>query len=174
MLSAFKRNEVDLLIGVASTFDRQKYMVFSDPILSTSFAMISRSPQHTKIADLNDVIVSVENGFAIEQKIIDLQIKGQILAMPSATVALNAVETGLADVYIGNGLILQNLYTFGDFKRSLYFSPLTELPFERLYITATKNNRAIIEKINNAYNQLPESALTEIYDNWLTNTQKKC
>ncbi|PSU17252.1 transporter substrate-binding domain-containing protein [Photobacterium kishitanii] len=173
MLSAFKRNEVDLLIGVASTFDRQKYMVFSDPILSTSFAMISRSPQHTKIADLNDVIVSVENGFAIEQKIIDLQIKGQILAMPSATVALNAVETGLADVYIGNGLILQNLYTFGDFKRSLYFSPLTELPFERLYITATKNNRAIIEKINNAYNQLPESALTEIYDNWLTNTQKK-
>ncbi|CEO38422.1 transcriptional regulator [Photobacterium kishitanii] len=173
MLSAFKRNEVDLLIGVASTFDRQKYMVFSDPILSTSFAMISRSPQHTKIADLNDVIVSVENGFAIEQKIKDLQIKGQILAMPSSTVALNAVETGLADVYIGNGLILQNLYTFGDFQRSLYFSPLTELPFERLYITATKNNRAIIDKINNAYNQLPESALTEIYDNWLTNTQKK-
>ena len=45
MVAAFKRNDVDLLIGIAATFDRQKYMLFSDPILSTSFAMLSRSPQ---------------------------------------------------------------------------------------------------------------------------------
>ncbi len=173
MVSAFKRNEVDLLIGIATTFDRQQYMVFSDPILSTAFAMLSRSPQHTKISDLNNVTVSIENGFAIEQKIIDLQIKGQILAMPSSTVALNAVEAGLADVYIGNGLILQNLHTFGDLPQTLYFSPLTELPFERLYITATKNNKAIIDNINQAYKQLPQSVLTNIYDTWLTNTQQK-
>lgn len=173
MISAFKRNEVDLLIGVASTFDRQKYMLFSDPILSSSFAMLSRSPLHAKIADLDDVVVSVEHGFAIEQKIVDMQLKSQILAMPSNTMALDAVETGLADVYIGNSLILKNQYNFRDLQQPLYFSPLAELPFERLYITATKNNRAIIKNINKAYNQLPISVLTEIYDNWLTNTQKK-
>lgn len=173
LLSAFKRNEVDLLIGVSATFDHQKYMVFSDPILSTSYAMLSTTPQHTQTSDLTEVIVSINNGFAIEQKIIDLQLKGQILAMPSNAIALNAVESGLADVYIGNGLILQNLHTFGDLQRSLYFSPLTELPFERLYITATKNNSAIIDKINQAYNQLSEHVLTNIYDKWLTTAQKK-
>ncbi|WP_394167709.1 transporter substrate-binding domain-containing protein [Photobacterium piscicola] len=173
MVSAFKRNEIDLLIGVSATFERQKYMIFSDPILSTSFAMLSRSSQHTKITDLNNVIISVENGFAIEEKIIDLQVKGQILPMPSSTVALNAVNGGLADVYIGNGLSLQNLHTFGSLQQSLYFTPLTELPFERLYITATKNNQDIINKINKAYAQLPQTLLTDIYDNWLTNTQKK-
>lgn len=173
MVSAFKRNEIDLLIGVSATFDRQKYMIFSDPILSTSFAMLSRSSQHTKITDLSNVIISVENGFAIEEKIIDLQVKGQIIPMPSSTVALSAVNSGLADVYIGNGLSLQNLHTFGSLQQSLYFTPLTELPFERLYITATKNNQDIINKINKAYAQLPQTLLTDIYDNWLTNTQKK-
>lgn len=111
MISAFKRNDIDLLIGIAATFDRQKYMLFSDPILSTSFAMLSRSPQHTKIADLNNVTISVEDGFAIKQKIANLHIKNQILSLPSNTIALNAVETGLADVYIGNSLMLHNLYT---------------------------------------------------------------
>ncbi|MCD9464054.1 hypothetical protein CJF25_13825 [Photobacterium phosphoreum] len=173
MVAAFKRNDVDLLIGIAATFDRQKYMLFSDPILSTSFAMLSRSPQHTKIADLNNVTVSVENGFAIEQKITDLRIKGKILSLPSSTVALNAVETGLADVYIGNGLILQNLHTLGNLPPSLYFSPLTELPFERLYITATKNNRVLIDNINQAYNQLTDNTLTNIYNTWLTTAQKE-
>ncbi|KAE8177920.1 ATP-binding protein [Photobacterium carnosum] len=173
MISAFKRNDIDLLIGIAATFDRQKYMLFSDPILSTSFAMLSRSPQHTKIADLNNVTISVEDGFAIKQKIANLHIKNQILSLPSNTIALNAVETGLADVYIGNSLMLHNLYTFGDLKKSLYFSPLTELSFERLYITATKNHALLLNKINKAYNQLPETVLTNIYDKWLTAPQKK-
>lgn len=173
MLSAFKRNEVDLLIGVAPTLDRQKYMVFSDPILSTSFAMLSASSKHTKLSDLKNTIISIENGFAIEQKIIDMQFAEQILSMPSTKVALNAVKKGLADAYIGNGLILQNLYTYGDLQHSLSFSPLTALPFERLYITATKNHRSLINKINQAYDQLPESELTEIYDHWLTNKQQK-
>ncbi|MCD9554292.1 transporter substrate-binding domain-containing protein [Photobacterium carnosum] len=173
MISAFKRNDIDLLIGIAATFDRQKYMLFSDPILSTSFAMLSRSPQHTKIADLNNVTISVEDGFAIKQKIANLHIKNQILSLPSNTIALNAVETGLADVYIGNSLMLHNLYTFGDLKKSLYFSPLTEISFERLYITATKNHALLLNKINKAYNQLPETVLTNIYDKWLTAPQKK-
>lgn len=173
MVSAFKRKEIDLLIGVAATFERQKYMLFSTPILSTSYAMLSRSPLHTSLTDLNEIIVSLEEGFAIEQKIVDMQLAEQILSMPSNKVALNAVKKGLADVYIGNGLILQNLYTYGDLQHSLYFSPLTALPFERLYITATKNNRSLINKINQAYSQLPESELTEIYDNWLTNKQQQ-
>ena len=173
MISAFKRNDIDLLIGIAATFDRQKYMLFSDPILSTSFAMLSRSPQHTKIADLNNATISVENGFAIKHKIANLHIKNQIVSLPSNTIALNAVETGLADVYIGNSLMLHNLYTFGDLKKSLYFSPLTELSFERLYITATKNHARLLNKINKAYNQLPETVLANIYDKWLTVPQKK-
>ncbi|MBY3790677.1 transporter substrate-binding domain-containing protein [Photobacterium carnosum] len=173
MISAFKRNDIDLLIGIAATFDRQKYMLFSDPILSTSFAMLSRSPQYTKIADLNNVTISVEDGFAIKQKIANLHIKNQIVSLPSNTIALNAVETGLADVYIGNSLMLHNLYTFGDLKKSLYFSPLTELSFERLYITVTKNHALLLNKINKAYNQLPETVLTNIYDKWLTAPQKK-
>ncbi|PSU04902.1 transcriptional regulator [Photobacterium aquimaris] len=173
MVSAFKRKEIDLLIGVAATFESQKYMLFSTPILSASYAMLSRSPLHTSLTDLNEIIVSLEEGFAIEQKIVDMQLAKQILSMPSNKVALNAVEKGLADVYIGNGLMLQNLYTYGDLQHSLYFSPLTTLPFERLYITATKNNRSLINKINQAYSQLSESELTEIYDNWLTNKQQQ-
>ncbi|PSU20421.1 transcriptional regulator [Photobacterium phosphoreum] len=173
MVSAFKRNEVDLLIGVAPTLDRQNYMIFSDPILSTSFAMISASSQHTKLSDLKNTIISIENGFAIEQKIVDMQLADQILSMPSSKVALNAVKKGLADVYIGNGLILQNSYTYEDLQQSLSFSPLTELPFERLYITANKNNQLIINKINKAYNLLSETELTNIYDTWLTNSQQK-
>ncbi|MEC6815406.1 transporter substrate-binding domain-containing protein [Photobacterium toruni] len=172
MVSAFRRNEVNLLIGVAPTLDRQKYMIFSTPILSTSFAMLSASPQHTKLSDLKNAIISIENGFAIEQKIIDMQLANQILSMPSSTIALNAVKTGLADVYIGNSLILQNLHTFDDLQQSLYFSPLTELPVERLHITATKNNRALIDSINQAYSKVTGNTLTNIYNTWLTNSQK--
>ncbi|PST86238.1 transcriptional regulator [Photobacterium sp. NCIMB 13483] len=173
MLAAFKSNDVDLLIGIAATFNRQKYMVFSDPILSSSFAMLSRSPLYTKISDLNDATISVENGFAIKQKIIDLHLNGQILAMPSSTVALNAVDTGLADVYIGNSLILHHSLTTNKQQSPLYFSPITTLPFERLYITATRNNRVLIDNINQAYSQLHPAVLTAIYDRWLTPIQKK-
>lgn len=67
VLTAFKAGELDLLPGVTSTFSRQRYMAFSEPMFSIRRAVITKEKPINQFQELNSKKIAVEQGFALQE-----------------------------------------------------------------------------------------------------------
>ncbi|MGF1860715.1 transporter substrate-binding domain-containing protein [Photobacterium profundum] len=174
VLNGFNNHEVDILVGVSSTFERQKVMSFSKPILTTSMAMITKTPSITSFKQIDHQLIAVEQGFAIGEQLTKLSsAKLQMVNFPTSYQAFNAVLQGVADVYIGNSITLDDMRTHENANNDLYLHVLPDLPYERLYVAAHREQSALIDDLNKGYQALDLHLLTGIYDTWLTKSQQR-
>ncbi|WP_281223166.1 transporter substrate-binding domain-containing protein [Photobacterium sanguinicancri] len=174
VLKGFNNNEIDILVGVSSTFERKKIMHFSKPLVVVPMAVVSKDPSIQNIQDLTGQVISVESGFAIEEQLRQLANKKlNIEQYSSSSAAFNAMRIGDANAYIGNAITLRNMLSREDDRGAISFQELPDLPYERLYIASHKNNATIIADLNTAYESLSQHLLASIYDTWLTTSQQR-
>ncbi|MDO6500080.1 transporter substrate-binding domain-containing protein [Photobacterium sanguinicancri] len=174
VLKGFNNNEIDILVGVSSTFERKKIMHFSKPLVVVPMAVVSKDPSIQNIQDLTGQVISVESGFAIEEQLRQLANKKlNIEQYSSSSAAFNAMRIGDANAYIGNAITLRNMLSREDDRGAIAFQELPDLPYERLYIASHKNNTTVIADLNAAYASLSQHTLTSIYDTWLTTSQQR-
>lgn len=174
VLEGFNNNEIDILVGVSSTFERKKIMHFSQPLIVVPMAVVSKDPAIKNIQDLAGQVIAVESGFAIEEQLRQLtNNKLNIEQYSSSSAAFSAMHIGDANAYIGNAITLRNMMSREDDRESIVFQELPDLPYERLFIASHKQNTAIIADLNAAYSTLSQHLLTSIYDTWLTNAQQR-
>ncbi|MGF1703044.1 transporter substrate-binding domain-containing protein [Photobacterium makurazakiensis] len=174
VLHAFNNNEIDILVGVSSTYERQKYMHFSKPLVVIPMAAISQTDNIQSINQLKDKLIAVEQGFAIREQLQQLSANPlQLVSFPTSEQAFMAVQQGTTKAYIGNAItldVMQNHYSTVD---QLPLSQLEDVPYERLYLAAHKSNREIIDKLNSGLDKISQHRLNNIYDTWLTTSQQQ-
>ncbi|SFA67342.1 response regulator [Metapseudomonas otitidis] len=136
---ALRRGEVDVVPSAAKTPERERWMAFSDPYLTTTSLIYSRrETPYRSLDDLAGRRVAVERGYAMEDRLRQRSRDLQLVETSDTEAALRALSSGRADAYVGNmmaagylihRLNLSNLEVSGDpglAGSALHFAVLRE------------------------------------------------
>ncbi|GAB2904512.1 hypothetical protein GCM10027093_47650 [Paraburkholderia jirisanensis] len=104
LLAAACANQVDLLMSIARTPEREHCLAFSDPYFEASTSVVARADNADvtdELARSADVRVAVERGFLLDGLLRERFPRAQIDAFANTEAALSAVARGTSDVYFG-------------------------------------------------------------------------
>lgn len=103
VLAAVKAGEVDVLPSMAATPEREAFLSFSTPYLSTSSLIFARRDSTIRsLDDLSGRRVAVEQGYAVHELLTQAVPGIDFVVSEDSSSALKAVSTGRADAYVGN------------------------------------------------------------------------
>ncbi|CAK1829728.1 two-component system, NarL family, sensor histidine kinase EvgS [Vibrio crassostreae] len=170
VLSAFEKGELDLLVGVSSTKERQEYMTFSEPMFSIRRAVITQNLKINDLSELATVNLALEKGFALNDLLPSLLPESRITTLDSTQAAFTAVEENHVDAYIGDALSLSALLREQP-KDSLTLSVLPDLPADHLHFAVKKGKHKLLSRINFALEDIKQDSLQSIYNQWLAPSQ---
>ncbi|WP_213865599.1 transporter substrate-binding domain-containing protein [Vibrio crassostreae] len=170
VLSAFEKGELDLLVGVSSTKERQEYMTFSEPMFSIRRAVITQNLKINDLSELATANLALEKGFALNDLLPSLLPDSRITTLDSTQAAFTAIEDNRVDAYIGDALALSALLREQP-KDSLTLSVLPDLPADHLHFAVKKGKHKLLSRINFALEDIKQSSLQSIYNQWLAPSQ---
>ncbi|MFS2127429.1 ATP-binding protein [Pseudomonas sp. Pseusp97] len=103
VLAAVKAGEVDLLPSMAATEERQRFLSFTQPYVTSSSLIFARRDSTIRtLDDLSGRRVAVEHGYAVHE-LLSKAVPGiDFVLVEDSPSALKAVSTGRADAYVGN------------------------------------------------------------------------
>ncbi|MBD9676955.1 transporter substrate-binding domain-containing protein [Pseudomonas sp. PDM18] len=103
VLAAVKAGEVDLLPSMAATDERQHFLSFTQPYVTTSSLIFARRDSTIRtLDDLSGRRVAVEHGYAVHELLTKAVPGIDFVLVEDSPSALKAVSTGRADAYVGN------------------------------------------------------------------------
>ena len=163
VLAAVKAGEVDLLPSMAATEERQRFLSFTQPYVTSSSLIFARRDSTLRtLDDLSGRRVAVEHGYAVHE-LLSKAVPGiDFVLVEDSPSALKAVSTGRADAYVGNlitttflieQLDLSNLEVRGDsglgnsqvrFATRKELEPLVPL-LDRALGSVTRNEQEAIQ-----------------------------
>ncbi|WP_454442735.1 transporter substrate-binding domain-containing protein [Vibrio bathopelagicus] len=170
VLSAFERGELDLLVGVSSTKERQEYMTFSEPMFSIRRAVITQNRKINDLGELAAANLALEKGFALNDLLPSLLPESRITTLDSTQAAFTAIQENRVDAYIGDALALSALLREQP-RDSLTLSVLPDLPADHLHFAVKKGKHKLLSRINFALEDIKEGSLQSIYNQWLAPSQ---
>lgn len=170
VLSAFESGELDLLVGVSSTKERQEYMTFSEPMFSIRRAVITQNLKINDLSELATANLALEKGFALNDLLPTLLPESRITTLDSTQAAFTAIEENRVDAYIGDALALSALLREQP-KDSLTLSVLPDLPADHLHFAVKKGKHKLLSRINFALEDIKQGSLQSIYNQWLAPSQ---
>ncbi len=96
--------EIDIISNIVKTPERESFVLFSEPYFSPPTTVFTRknSLPITKISDLNNKRVAVENQFHMHERLKNEFPEIILLAVKDTVTALKQVSAGKVDAYIGN------------------------------------------------------------------------
>lgn len=166
VVTAFKAGELDLLPGVTSTFSRQQYMAFSEPMFSIRRGVITKQQPVNQFQELTGKKIAVEQGFALMELLPSLMPKTTLVPVSNSLQAIEAVRQSKADGYIGDAVVLSDLLRQHN-DPSLELSILPGLPTNHLHFATQKGKHKLLSRINFALEDIKSQSLTAIYNQWL-------
>ncbi|WP_263144437.1 EAL domain-containing protein [Pseudomonas sp. RIT-PI-AD] len=119
------QGKLDLLAGIMSTPERQRYLAFTRPYLDFPIVIMARSngPQPHDLGDLYGLKVAVVTDYAPHELLRNSHPDLSLMPLPSVAAALQALATGQADAFVGDlassvwslrSLKLEGVYISGD------------------------------------------------------------
>jgi PAS domain S-box-containing protein len=106
-LEAAKTHKVDLLVSVGQTPEREKFLAFSKPYITSSNIVVARRSDSSirSVGDLAGATVALEEGYAIND-VLPAKVPGvNIVNVADTEAALRAVASGRADAYVGDLIV---------------------------------------------------------------------
>lgn len=94
-------NKIDIFLGLNPTPQREKVIVFSQPLYNNAYSLIAKkgySPKTWEEMDTPDVTIAVDVGSSYDNLVTAMYTKAKILRFEKAADATLAVQTGRADV----------------------------------------------------------------------------
>jgi signal transduction histidine kinase/ABC-type amino acid transport substrate-binding protein/CheY-like chemotaxis protein len=170
VLNAFQQGELDLLVGVSATPERQNYMAFSEPMFSIRRAVITQQNSIGELSDLSGANLAIEKGFALNDLLPRLLPQSQVTTLDNTQAAFRAIAEGSVDGYIGDALALSTLLKNSP-KDSLVLSILPDLPADHLHFAVKKGKHKLLSRINFALEDIKSHSVQAIYNQWLTPAQ---
>ncbi|OAN18650.1 hypothetical protein A3K86_07125 [Photobacterium jeanii] len=174
VLRGFHNREIDVLVGVSSTFERKKVMHFSQPLLVVPMAVLTKNPAINSVQDMGKSQIAIEQGFAIQEQLAQLTtVPLKLQTYPSSHDAFNAVISDDAAAYIGNAITIKNMMSHQEDQSALQLKELPDLPYERLYLASHREQVPLINELNRGLESLNKHLLNNILDTWLTTSQQR-
>ncbi len=170
MLESFRAGEIDIIHSAARDNDRDQYISFTSPYMSTPFVNMGRvgSPRINSIEDLKDKRIGVIKGYINTSVYYEHYPHYTYVEFDHVTDALHALSTSQIDVFSGNlfsinYFILQNYIpnlevVGGDFT--------LENEILDHHIGALKENQILIDIIEKAMMEISPEEFMAISEKW--------
>ncbi|MES1151213.1 MAG: transporter substrate-binding domain-containing protein, partial [Dongia sp.] len=107
VLEAVKAHQVDLLVSVGQTPERESFLVFSKPYITSSNVIFARRDNRgvRSLRDLAGKTVAVERGYALSELLPKAAPGINLMPVDDTEAALRAVSGGRADAYVGDLIV---------------------------------------------------------------------
>ncbi|WP_445941118.1 response regulator [Pseudomonas sp.] len=166
-LKALRSGQVDVLPSVAKTAEREAFMAFSEPYLTSSSLIFTRGDQAVqRTRDLAGKRAAIERGYALQQALRE-QVEGvQLIEVGDTEAALRAVSSGRADAYVGDMIVASYLI------RELNLTNLelrgeTGLSSSEFRFAVRPDWPQLVSLLNLAMNDLGDTEEEAIKERWL-------
>ncbi|MCX6075350.1 MAG: EAL domain-containing protein [Campylobacterales bacterium] len=167
-LEMAKLGEIDIISDAVQTPEREKYLNFTKPFISTPIVIVD-SGQHgylDTIERLKGKKIAVEKGYFISELLSKDYPDISQLVVGNVHEALRAVLDGNADAYLGDaGLISHSIESSG--MLSLRVSGQTNYVSHHS-IATTKQHPELVSILNKALEAIPQSKKKEITNSWFS------
>ena len=169
-VEVFKRGEVDVLLGVVRTPEREKYMLFSQSFATNPNAILSKlDMQYKNLEELEGKIISVPKEFFQEELLRKEHPEIQLHLTNDPLESIKAVIYDDADATIGR------LATLNYLMRINFISGVTvsgevdfeEENFEELHLTTQPENKELLSILNKGIASMTLEERNILINKWL-------
>ncbi|MFP3433359.1 transporter substrate-binding domain-containing protein [Paraburkholderia sp. SIMBA_061] len=169
LLAAACAGEVDLLMSVARTPERERCLSFTAPYFRASTSAVVRrdGELYEGPARVAAASIAIEKGFALERSLRERFPRAQISAFTSTHAALAAVASGDADVYMGFTPAIQYALATDEFRNLRVAFGETSRSAE-LRFGVPRNQVALRDRLNRALASMSQADDTAIRVHWLS------
>ncbi|MDJ0802969.1 MAG: transporter substrate-binding domain-containing protein [Desulfobacterales bacterium] len=109
-LDRVKRKELDVMLNIVKTEDRQKYLLYTDPYVKNPNVIVSSANNaYADIEELFGKVVAFPKGFFYEEVLTKSFPQIERLPVEDTLASLKAVAYGRADAAIGEAAVIQTL-----------------------------------------------------------------
>lgn len=175
-LNMIKNGQLDVMLNIAKTEDRDKYLIFTSPYIKaidTVFVNKKDKNRYKTLEDLNGKKIAVVNGFYEEELIRKYYPKINLVTSDSSLDAVKAVIFGKADAtinnlgvveYITNKLNIPTIVPAFEANKNIFSLDLR--------LATHKKNRILRDILNKAQKLLTENEILNMQKKWLGNSLK--
>ena len=170
LLSDIKTGDVDLLLEVQKTEEREKFLNFTQDLLSHPHVIVVRKSQQgiSSIDDLKDRNIAVVNKYAVQEYLTNNFPQLKLNPLFDDVSCLRAVSTGQADAFICQQAVA-TYYIEAEGISNLKISGSITYENE-LAIASRKDYEPLNSILSKAVNSISKTEKQKIYNNWLSYT----
>ncbi|WP_019027624.1 ATP-binding protein [Colwellia piezophila] len=162
--AAFKRGEIDLIVGFMATSKRKKFMAFSDIFMTVPRSILVKKSnewqeQHN-INDFEGLTFAIEKGFASRNELSSYLPEVKFFDVDGTNEAISAIKFNLAQAYYGDW-ITNNYILDKNTNKQLQIIALSDVkadssriglqPTDPLLLSAINKTLATIDNATHAY-----------------------
>jgi signal transduction histidine kinase/CheY-like chemotaxis protein len=163
-----QRQGPDMTAVIVSTPEREKYLSFSEPYISSPYVIFIRE-QDKPILDISGLTgksLAVPRGFVVQEQLVRNYPDIRLALVESDEEALQAVATGQADAYIGNLTVASHIIHRRGFS-SLHVTAASPFREQTLSMGNRKDWPELTSIINKALASITEEEKTAIRNKYL-------
>jgi len=167
-LNLVTRGELDLLLGVAKTPERAKHLIFTDPIISFSTAIVTRKNSFfaDSLTSLNGRTLALVEGYAVYELVLRDYPEINIITVPTMEEGLLRVNKGEMDAFMGVIAVI-NPYIENNDLDNLVISSFTEYKLD-MSMAFRKGLEPLVEIVNQTLARMSDKEKKTITNNWLS------
>ena len=167
LLNAQQR-KLDIVSAAQNTPDRSQYLLFTDPIVTVPWAIVSRkgTPVHKDLSQLQNQTVAMVKGYAVVELATKKFPKLQIKLVNTPLEGLRAVATGEVDVFVESlGVAGRLIQTHA--MTNLSISNDAGLGLQEISIAVRSDWPELLSILNKGLKNLDKDELHQIYQRWV-------
>jgi len=148
-LGMMRDRTLDLMVNIASTKDRRKYLAFTQPYLITSTALYVRNAEHgiTSLDDMAGRRIAFPKGFFFEEFIRRYYPKIKIVTFESSPASFRAVDQGLADAVMALPAVAITILNDNKLNSIKFVGKITNLNFITTFSIAARKDEPLLRDI---------------------------
>ncbi len=169
VLKRVRQGDIDLIICIAKTADRETYLDFSDPYLTSPLVIVTRdsSPFISGIEDLHGKTLAMVPKTLVPEWLSRDGIDVSSLYVQSPLQGLEAVSFSRADAAIDN-LATANYLIHQNGLANLKIAAPTPYDDYRLYMAVPKGHQELLTSVNKALASMSSQQKSDIRNHWLS------
>ncbi|QKJ21813.1 transporter substrate-binding domain-containing protein [Poseidonibacter lekithochrous] len=169
VLDALKNKEIDMIDGTGKTISREKYALFSDPLMKVSLAIVSNKiKKYQSLSELKNKKIVVARGSTASEYVQEFFPNKELIYTNGIREAISLVDSRKADALIDNIVVLDHLIKENSFKK-VQISGI--LNYDFTIYSLIRNDYEILQSIlNKAINSITKDELHKINNKLILST----
>ncbi|MBM5457547.1 EAL domain-containing protein [Pseudomonas sp. P66] len=167
VLEQAKQNKLDLLPGVMSTAERQRFLAFTRPYLDFPIVILAHKggPQPRKLKDLYGLKVAVVENYAPHELLRSHHPDLNLVAMPNVNSALQALAIDEVDAVVGD--LASSIWSLRQLKLDgLYVSGDTSYRYQ-LAMAVPREQKILVGILDKVMADMSASEVSDIQERWV-------